>query len=85
MTVVRLGNKGQVSIPKALLESLGLTGGQVLLVESTDDGAIVLRPANVAPIELYDDTRVSEFLSEDTVPRALEERLRSVLEPSENA
>ena len=31
------------------------------MVEATDDGAVILRPAAVYPIELYSDARVKEF------------------------
>ncbi|HNR00033.1 MAG TPA: hypothetical protein PKN52_08520 [Trueperaceae bacterium] len=46
---------------------------QMLLADATDDGAIVLRPMGVYPIEIYNEDRVQEFLDEDTLPRALEE------------
>ena len=65
MNMTRLGKKGQVSIPKNILEGLGIEPETVLLVESTEDGSIVLRPAGVYPVEIYSDTRVSEFLDED--------------------
>ena len=67
MNMTRLGKKGQVSIPKAVLDRLGLAPETVLLVESTDDGAILLRPAAVYPVELYSDSRVREFLEEDHI------------------
>ena len=65
MNMTRVGKKGQVSIPKAILDRLGIEPETVLLVESTSDGSIVLRPAGVYPIEIYSDARVSEFLEED--------------------
>ena len=65
MKVVKLGKKGQVSIPKAVLNEVGLEGDTLLLVEAADDGAIVLRPAGVYPIEMYSDERVRAFLEED--------------------
>ena len=61
MEVVKLGKKGQVSLPAAILRKLGLQGAATLLVETTDDGAVVLRPAGVYPIELYTDARIAEF------------------------
>jgi len=75
MNVVKLGKKGQVSIPKAVLDALHLEGEQWLIVETTDDGAIVLRPAGVAPIELYDDARIAAFLAEDELTLELAARL----------
>lgn len=75
MNLVKLGRKGQVSIPRAVLQELRLEGEQMLIVEVSPDGAIVLRPATVAPIELYDEARVAEFLAEDALEPELEARL----------
>jgi AbrB family looped-hinge helix DNA binding protein len=79
MYLVKLGKKGQVSIPKAVLDALHLVGEQWLLVDTTSDGAIVLRPAGVAPIELYDDERIGGFLAEDALTPDLAARLAEVL------
>ena len=66
MDVVKLGKKGQVSIPAAILKKLGLEGGRHLIVELADDGAIVLRPAGIYPIEIYAEERIAEFLGKRT-------------------
>ncbi len=79
MDTVTLGSKGQVSIPRPALQRLGLAGGELLIVETTADGAIVLRPAAVYPIEIYSDERVSEFLAEDELPAKVAVRVRKVL------
>lgn len=79
MDTVTLGSKGQVSIPKPALQRLGLAGGELLLVETTADGAIVLRPAAVYPIEIYSDDRVSEFLAEDEMPVEVAAKVRKSL------
>lgn len=65
METVRLGKKGQVSIPRAVLRRLGLSGDTLLLVDTTPEGGILLRPAGVYPIEVYSDRRVREFQRED--------------------
>lgn len=65
MQLVKLGKKGQVSLPKALLQKAGISGETPLLVDATDDGAIVLRQAGVYPIEMYSDDRITSFLAED--------------------
>jgi AbrB family looped-hinge helix DNA binding protein len=74
--MTRLGKKGQVSIPKAILDRLGIEPETVLLVESTDDGSILLRPAGVYPVEIYSDARVSEFLEEDRMTPDERKRIR---------
>ena len=65
MQLVKLGKKGQVSLPKAILQKAGISGETPLLVDTTDDGAIVLRQAGVYPIEIYSDERITSFLEED--------------------
>ena len=65
MQLVKLGKKGQVSLPKALLLRAGISGETPLLVDATDDGAIVLRQADVYPMEIYSDERIASFLEED--------------------
>jgi AbrB family looped-hinge helix DNA binding protein len=67
MDIVKLGKKGQVSIPKAILRELALQDETMLLVEPTPDGGILLRPAGIYPIERYSDTRLKEFSQEDVL------------------
>jgi AbrB family looped-hinge helix DNA binding protein len=67
MKTVRLGKKGQVSIPKPILRRLGLVEDALLVVETTPDGGILLRPAGVYPLELYSDKRLREFQKEDRI------------------
>jgi AbrB family looped-hinge helix DNA binding protein len=82
--VVKLGRKGQLSVPRKVLQRLGLEGGGTLLLEVTEDGAILLRPAGVYPLEIYDDARIGEFLEADelsdeekaAISRSLPERGR---------
>ena len=70
MNLIKLGKKGQVSIPQAVLRQLGIAPDTPLLVETTDDGAIVLRQVSVHPIEIYSDERLAEFAREDTMTPA---------------
>jgi AbrB family looped-hinge helix DNA binding protein len=58
--IAKLGKKGQVTIPRPVLKRLGLEGEVSLTVETTADGAIVLRQA-VVPIETYSEERLREF------------------------
>jgi AbrB family looped-hinge helix DNA binding protein len=80
MDVVKLGKKGQVSIPTAILRRLGLEGGSHLIVETTDEGAILLRPAAVYPIEIYSDERIREFEREGQISEEEERRVRALLQ-----
>jgi AbrB family looped-hinge helix DNA binding protein len=79
MELVKLGKKGQLSIPKKVMTDLGLEGDSVLLVETTEDGAIVLRPAAVSPIEMYSDERIQEFLRATDIPDELNDKVEAKL------
>ncbi|MEA1051464.1 AbrB/MazE/SpoVT family DNA-binding domain-containing protein [Lamprobacter modestohalophilus] len=79
MDLVKLGKKGQVTIPRAILRSVGLSEEAPLLVETTREGAILLKPAAVYPIEVYSDQRVAEFERENAVPEDLQAKVRAVL------
>jgi len=71
MAFVKLGKKGQINILRAILRSVGLADEALLLVETTSDGAIVLRPAAVYPVEIYSYNRIVEFERENAVPTDL--------------
>jgi AbrB family looped-hinge helix DNA binding protein len=75
MELVKLGKKGQVSIPRSVLKRLGIESDAALLVDTTADGAIVLRPAAVYPIETYSDERIREFDEADRMDAATAARL----------
>jgi len=79
MEMVKLGKKGQVSIPKSILKRVGITGEAPLLVETTEDGAIVLRQAAVYPVEIYSDARVKGFLEEDRLAPDEAKRIKAAL------
>jgi bifunctional DNA-binding transcriptional regulator/antitoxin component of YhaV-PrlF toxin-antitoxin module len=75
MELVKLGKSGQVSIPRAILRALGISGEQTFLVEAADDGSIVLRQAAVYPVEIYSEARVREFEEADRITPRESERL----------
>lgn len=85
MDMVKLGKKGQVSIPKSVLKRVGISGEVPLLVETTEDGAIVLRQAAVYPIEIYSEARISEFLEEDRLTPEDSKRIKSALKKKKAA
>ena len=67
MDTVRLGRNGRLSLPRWVMERLGLKGNETLLLDVSDDGVIRLRPAAVLPIEAYTPERVAEFERESEV------------------
>jgi AbrB family looped-hinge helix DNA binding protein len=84
MELVKLGKKGQVTIPRAILRSVGMTEETPLLVETTSDGAVVLRQAAVHPIEIYSDERIAEFDRTNAVPEATRDRARARIGGTKN-
>lgn len=79
MDAVKLGKKGQVSLPAAVLRKLGLVGKATLLVEATDDGAVILRPAAVYPVEMYSAARVKQFEDANRLSAPDAKRLQKAL------
>jgi len=71
METVKIGKKGQVTIPRRVLEAAGLPAESQVIVESEADGSIRLRPAAVYPIELYSADRVADFERENRLPAAV--------------
>ena len=70
MNLIKLGKKGQVSIPQGVLRQLGIAPDSPLLVETTADGAIMLRQVSVHPVEMYSDERLAEFERENAMTPA---------------
>jgi len=85
MDMVKLGKKGQVSIPKSVLKRVGINGETPLLVETSEDGAIILRQAAVYPLEVYSDARIREFLEEDGLTADESRRLQAALKKKKAA
>lgn len=79
MELVKLGKKGQLTIPKSILKAIGIADETPLLVETTGDGGIILRQAAVYPIELYSEQRSREFEKLNTVPPRLGARVETFL------
>jgi len=79
MDMIKLGKKGQLSLPAAMLRKMGIQGAATLLAEATDDGAVILRPAAVYPVEVYTEARMKEFEAANRHTEAEAARLRKAL------
>ena len=55
MTSVTLSSKGQLTIPRQLRESLGLTPGTRLMVSVDQDGRLILVPSLYEPEDPFHD------------------------------
>ena len=75
MQLVKVGSKGQVSIPKSILDRLGIRKETLMIVELGGDGAILLRPAGVYPLETYTGERLREFEESDRLSPAERKKL----------
>jgi bifunctional DNA-binding transcriptional regulator/antitoxin component of YhaV-PrlF toxin-antitoxin module len=78
MDLVKLGKKGQVTIPRTILKQAGITDEAPLLIAAAPDGSIVLRQAGVYPIEIYTDERIAEFERENAIPAELSARVEKL-------
>ncbi|MEX1182066.1 MAG: AbrB/MazE/SpoVT family DNA-binding domain-containing protein [Gemmatimonadota bacterium] len=72
----RIGKRGTLVIPVSLRRRFGLTEGDAVIAEETEDG-ILIRPAITLAIESYSAERRAEFLlsnatDEDDYARARE-------------
>lgn len=79
MNLIKLGKKGQVSIPQGVLRQLGIAPDAPLLVETTADGAIVLRQVSVHPVGIHTDERLAEFARENSMTPAQAARAKPPL------
>ena len=82
MDIVKLGKKGQLSLPAAVLRKMGIQGAATLLVEATDDGAVILRPAAVYPVEVYTEERLKEFEESNRQSASEAARVSKALAPA---
>ncbi len=79
MELAKIGKKGQLTIPRSVLKAAGIAEESRVVLEATADGAIVLRPVAVFPIEMYSQERLKEFEETNTLPGAMERRVQAYL------
>ena len=79
MEFVKVGKKGQLSIPKSILRQLGIEGDVFMAVETTSDGGILLRQAGVYPLEIYNDERLKVFEEADRMSREEAKKIESLI------
>lgn len=79
MVVSQIGKRGTLVIPSSLRERFGLEEGETVLVEETDEG-ILLKPAEIVPVESYSPERKAEFLLNNAVTKEDYEEARKEVE-----
>ena len=77
MTSVKLNERGTLTLPKRLREKYAMGGDSTVIVEDAGEG-ILVRPAEVVPVEIYSDERLEEFAeSEKKLAAFLKTKTRS--------
>ena len=64
---VVVGKRGSLVIPAALRKRLGMDEGAMVLIEESEEGALLVRPAAAVPVEIYTPERKAAFLLENAV------------------
>lgn len=59
-TTIAVNQRGVITLPAKLRETLGVQGEDLLIAETTSDG-VLLRPAVTLSVEMYTTERVQEF------------------------
>jgi AbrB family looped-hinge helix DNA binding protein len=82
----KIGKRGTVIIPATLRRRFGLEEGSLVIAEEREDG-ILIRPAEMPPVEIYTPERKAEFLLSNAVDaedytRAEEEVRKMGLDPA---
>lgn len=62
--VIRIDQRGTLTLPKEIRELLGLSGSGQVVVESTKKG-VLLRPEVTVPVEIYDKAKLAELKKAD--------------------
>ena len=63
-STVTINQRGVITIPARMRESLGLKANDELIIETTRQG-LLLRPAVTVPIEVYTEQRIAEFAKDE--------------------
>lgn len=79
MELVKLGQKGQLTIPRAILRAASIYTDTPLAIAVAPDGAIVLRSVGVYPFETYTHERIEEFESHNRIPTELATRAEALI------
>ena len=61
---VTIDENGVITIPAAIRQAFGLLPNDELILEATEDG-ILLRPWSSVPSEVYSESRIAEFSSDE--------------------
>lgn len=74
---ITVSERGQITLPAQLRKKLGIAPGSVVRIEE-QNGAVVLRPAAVLPIETYSDADIARWLEDDKLTPRVEAKLNKI-------
>ena len=69
-----VSKRGQITLPAATRKSLGIKGGDVVILEDRGN-EIVLKPGVVLEVEFYSDEQIAEWDAADTLEEGERERI----------
>ena len=79
LNTLLITERGQITLPAAVRKRFGLKGGGALILEERKD-ALILKPAEVMEIEIYDDEQVAQWDKEDQLTEVEDKQIRKYLE-----
>lgn len=74
-----VSERGQITLPAAVRKRFGLKGGGALILEERNN-ELVLKPAEVMEIEIYDDDQIAKWDDDDRLTEIERKRIRKSLE-----
>lgn len=77
-TSVVVSTRGQITLPSDLRRRLGIREGGVVTIEERN-GVLILRPATVVELTMYDDQEIARWDAEDALDDAERRRIRKKL------
>ena len=74
-----VSERGQITLPAAIRKRLGLKGGGALILEERNS-ELVLKPAAVMEIKIYDDEQIAQWDKDDQLSGTDRNRIKRSLE-----
>ncbi|MDE0285774.1 MAG: AbrB/MazE/SpoVT family DNA-binding domain-containing protein [Gammaproteobacteria bacterium] len=74
-----VSERGQITLPAAVRKRFGLKGGGALILEERST-ELVLKPAAVMEMDIYDDDQIAKWDKEDQLTETERKQIRKYLE-----
>ena len=74
-----VSERGQITLPAAIRKRLGLKGGGALILEERNS-ELVLKPAAVMEVEIYDDEQIAQWDKDDQLSGTERYQIKKSLE-----